>query len=105
MRDLPDVDLRLPDADGLDEDDVEARGVEDARELARGAREAAERSASRDGPDSVCFGASRSARKARELRFCTSWPDVPRTAESEETRQTVSVPRCSAARRSSSASA
>ena len=29
--------------------------------------------------------------KVRELRFCTCWPEVPRTAESEETRQTVSL--------------
>ena len=51
-------------------------------------------------------------RRALELReegargdLATSWPDVPRTARSEETRQTRSPWRCSAARRSSSVSA
>ena len=50
-------------------------------------------------------GSSSSSHEGRELSFCTSWPDVPRTAESDETRQTRSLPRCSAASRSSSASA
>ena len=51
------------------------------------------------------LGCSSSARKAGDERFCTSCPEVPRTAKSEETRQTCSVARCSAASRSSSASA
>src|SRR6185436_451165 len=54
---------------------------------------------------SLWVTASRSPRKVADDCFCTSRPDVPRTATSEETRQTTSVSRFSAARRSSIVSA
>ena len=63
-------------------------------------------SARRDGFDSSSGPTSRSSSaNARELRFITSWPETLRIAASDETRQTRSVERFSAARRSSSSSA
>ena len=46
-----DVDLVLSDADGLDQHDVLAGGVEDERDLRRGARQAAEMAARRHAAD------------------------------------------------------
>src|SRR6185436_4533086 len=46
-----DVDFILADADGLDEDDVAAGGVEDESDLARRAREASEVAAGRHAAD------------------------------------------------------
>ena len=62
-------------------------------------------SSTRIGFCSRWLSSSKSREKVAEESFITSWPDVPRTAESDETRQTCSVPRCSAASRSSSVSA
>ena len=45
VRHAHDVDFVLSDADGLDDDDVAARGVEDQRDFARRARQAAEMAA------------------------------------------------------------
>ena len=51
VRSARDLDLVLADADGLDDDDVEARGVEDVDRVERAARQAAERAARRHAAD------------------------------------------------------
>src|SRR4051812_45314085 len=63
------------------------------------------RSRSCAGRCSLCAAGSSSARNVRDESLRTSWPLVPRTAKSDETRQTSSLARCSAASRSSSVSA
>ena len=54
---------------------------------------------------SRCRSGASSARKSRDVSLRTSWPETRRTASSEETMQTCSLPRCSAARRSRRSSA